>query len=77
MNTKMKLITSLKIWVVIYPSITAALYLLSKSTIELPLYLKTLVLTLLLVPWIIFAGLPFVNYLIKVLQPYKSENTQN
>lgn len=77
MNTKMKLITSLKIWVVIYPSITAALYLLSKSTIELPLYLKTLVLTLLLVPWIIFAGLPFVNYLIKVLQPNKSENTQN
>ncbi|ALL06487.1 hypothetical protein AQ505_13870 [Pedobacter sp. PACM 27299] len=77
MNTKMKLITSLKIWVVIYPSITAALYLLSKSTIELPLYLKTLVLTLLLVPWIIFAGLPFVNYLIKVLQPNKSENTPN
>lgn len=77
MNTKMKLITSLKIWVVIYPSITAALYLLSKSTIELPLYLKTLVLTLLLVPWIIFAGLPLVNYLIKVLQPNKSENTQN
>ena len=77
MNTKMKLITSLKIWVVIYPSITAALYLLSRSTIELPLYLKTLVLTLLLVPWIIFAGLPFVNYLIKLLQPNKSENTQN
>jgi len=77
MNTKMKLITSLKIWVVIYPSITAALYLLSRSTIELPLYLKTLVLTLLLVPWIIFAGLPFVNYLIKLLQPDKSENTQN
>lgn len=77
MNTKMKLITSLKIWVIIYPSITAALYLLSRSTIELPLYLKTLVLTLLLVPWIIFAGLPFVNYLIKLLQPDKSENTQN
>lgn len=77
MNTKMKLMTSLKIWVVIYPSITLALYLFSKSTIELPLYLKTLVLTLLLVPWIIFAGLPFVNYLIKVLQPSKRENKHN
>ena len=75
MNIKMKLITALKIWVVIYPSITIALYLFSKSTIELPLYLKTLVLTLVLVPWIIFAGLPFVNFLIKVLQP--DENKQN
>lgn len=77
MNTKMKLITSLKIWVVIYPSITLALHLFSKSTIELPLYLKTLLLTLILVPWITFAGIPFVNYLIKMLQRNESENDQN
>lgn len=68
MKTKMKLIASLKIWIVIYPSITFALYLFSKSAIELPLYLKTLILTMTLVPWIMFIGVPFVDYLIRIIK---------
>jgi antibiotic biosynthesis monooxygenase (ABM) superfamily enzyme len=62
MNTKMKLIASLKIWVVIYPSITLFLYLFAEALSVLPLYQRTLLLTLSLVPWIVFIGLPFVNF---------------
>lgn len=69
MKTRMKLIASLKIWVVIYPSITLALYLLGRTDMNFPLPLKTLILTLVLVPWIMFAGIPFVDYLIKLVKP--------
>jgi antibiotic biosynthesis monooxygenase (ABM) superfamily enzyme len=64
MNTKMKLIASLKIWVVIYPSITFFLYLFAEALSVLPLYQRTLLLTLSLVPWIVFVGLPFVNLVV-------------
>ncbi len=64
MNTKMKLMASLKIWVVIYPSITLFLYLFGEALAVLPLYQRTLLLTLSLVPWIVFIGLPFVNLMI-------------
>lgn len=67
MKTKMKLIAALKIWVVIYPSITLFLYVLSKSSLELPLYLKTLFLTLILVPWVVFIGVPFVDFTMRQL----------
>lgn len=64
MNTKMKLIASLKIWVVIYPSITLFLYLFGEPLSVLPLYARTLLLTLSLVPWIVFIGLPLVNIVV-------------
>jgi len=67
MKTKMKVIAVFKIWVVIYPSITLFLYLLSKSSLELPLYIKTLFLTLILVPWVVFAGVPFVDFMMRQL----------
>jgi antibiotic biosynthesis monooxygenase (ABM) superfamily enzyme len=67
MKTKMKLIAALKIWVVIYPSITLCLYLLSKSPLVLPLYIKTLFLTLVLVPWVVFIGVPFVDFIMRQL----------
>jgi antibiotic biosynthesis monooxygenase (ABM) superfamily enzyme len=67
MKTKMKLITAIKIWVVIYPSITLFLYLLAKSSLELPLYQRTLFLTLILVPWVVFIGVPFVDFIIRLL----------
>lgn len=66
MKTNMKLIAALKIWVVIYPSITLILYLLGQSSLELPLYIKTLFLTLTLVPWIVFIGVPFVDFIIRL-----------
>lgn len=66
MKTKAKIIASLKTWVVIYPSITLFLYLFGESLSGLPLYQRTLLLTLTLVPWIVFAGVPFVNFVIRL-----------
>ena len=67
MKTKMKLMASLKIWIAIYPSITIFLYLFSESLSSFPLYQRTLILTLSLVPWVVFAGVPFVDYIIRHL----------
>lgn len=65
MKTKMQLMMAVKIWLAIYPSITLFLYLLSKSSMELPLYLKTLFLTVILVPWVVFIGVPFVDFIMR------------
>lgn len=69
MKTKMKLMASLKIWVVIYPSITFFLYAFEAPLAQLPLYQKTLFLTLTLVPWIVFVGVPFVDRILKAMTP--------
>ena len=57
----MKLLASLKIWIVIYPSITLFLYLFGAALSPLPLYQRTFLLTISLVPWIVFVGVPFEN----------------
>lgn len=62
MSTKVKLMQAIKIWVVIYPSITLFNILFGSYLVNLPLFLKTLALTLVLVPWMVFAGLPFINW---------------
>ena len=67
MKTKMKLIASLKIWVVIYPSITLFFYLFGKPLSLLPLYQRTFLLTISLVPWIVFAGIPIVDSIIRMV----------
>ena len=64
MKTKMKLLASLKIWIAIYPSITIFLFLFGEALSGLPLYTRTLVLTLVLVPWIVFIGVPIVDFLL-------------
>jgi hypothetical protein len=65
MNTKNKIIQSIKIWVVIYPSITLFYVLFGNYLAEITLYLRTLILTLILVPWMVFVGLPFIHLLLK------------
>lgn len=65
MKTKMKLIASLKIWAVIYPSITLFLFLFGEAMSALPLYQRTFLLTITLVPWIVFIGVPFVDSLLR------------
>lgn len=65
MKTKMKLLASVKIWLAIYPSITLFYYLFGSQLAALPLYQRTLFLTLPLVPWIVFAGVPFIDFIIK------------
>jgi len=67
MKTKMKLITSLKIWLVIYPSITLFLYLFGEQLSAIPLYQRTFLLTITLVPWMVFAGIPIIEILVRKL----------
>ena len=67
MKTKMKLLASLKIWAVIYPSITLFLYFLGEPLSVLPLYQRTFLLTISLVPWIVFIGVPFVDAVIRLV----------
>ncbi|GHM98581.1 hypothetical protein WSM22_00710 [Cytophagales bacterium WSM2-2] len=69
MKTKMKLLASLKIWVAIYPSITLFLYVFGERLSVLPLYQRTFLLTLSLVPWIVFVGVPFVDSIIRLIAP--------
>ncbi|KIO75351.1 hypothetical protein TH53_21095 [Pedobacter lusitanus] len=73
MNTKAKLITSLKIWIVIYPAITLFLYLFGKPLAAFPLYQRTLLLTVSLVPCIVFIGLPLINFIISLISAEKND----
>jgi antibiotic biosynthesis monooxygenase (ABM) superfamily enzyme len=61
MKFRMKLIAAVKIWIVIYPSITLFLYFFGEPLSSMPLYLRTLLLTVILVPWMIFVGLPILE----------------
>jgi antibiotic biosynthesis monooxygenase (ABM) superfamily enzyme len=65
MNAKARLLMSLKIWMVIYPSITLFLFLFGQQLSALPLYQRTFILTISLVPWMMFIGVPFVDLLIR------------
>lgn len=56
---------AVKIWLVIYPSITLFLFLFGQDLAPMPLYLRTLVLTVILVPWMVFGGVPLVEALLK------------
>lgn len=73
MKTKAKLIASLKIWVVIYPALTFFLYAFKEPLAVLPLYLRTLLMTISLVPLIVFIGVPFVDVIIKAFSVTKKQ----
>lgn len=64
MKAKARLLASLKIWMVIYPSITVFLFLFGQQLSGLPLYQRTFILTTSLVPWMVFAGMPFLDFLL-------------
>ncbi|RYE59050.1 MAG: hypothetical protein EOP48_02095 [Sphingobacteriales bacterium] len=65
MKAKARLLLSLKIWMVIYPSITLFLFVFGQHLSALPLYQRTFILTISLVPWMMFVGVPFVDFLIR------------
>jgi antibiotic biosynthesis monooxygenase (ABM) superfamily enzyme len=65
MKAKARLLMSLKIWMVIYPSITLFFFLFGQQLSALPLYLRTFILTISLVPWMMFIGVPFIDFLIR------------
>ncbi|MBT1706658.1 hypothetical protein KK062_00405 [Fulvivirgaceae bacterium PWU5] len=64
MKTKMKWMMTLKIWVVIFPSITLFLSMFGPALSALPLYQRTFLLTVVLVPWMVFVGLPVIDAVI-------------
>ncbi|SEL57035.1 hypothetical protein SAMN04488505_102574 [Chitinophaga rupis] len=66
MKIKAKIIQSIKIWVVIYPSITLFYALFASHLSAMPLFLRTLILTLILVPWMVFVGLPVVHIITRI-----------
>ena len=76
MKTKMKLIASLKIWVVIYPSITLFLYVFGEVLSVFPLYQRTFLLTISLVPWMVFLGVPFVDLVLRLFSPGVQGNSK-
>ena len=69
MKLKAKLVASLKIWVVIYPALTLFLYLFKETLSAMPVYLRTLSMTLTLVPLTVFVGLPVVDFIIRIISP--------
>jgi antibiotic biosynthesis monooxygenase (ABM) superfamily enzyme len=74
MKAKPRLLMSLKIWMVIYPSITVFFLLFGELLADLPLYLRTLILTVTLVPWMMFIGVPFLD---SVIQRFSKGNGKN
>lgn len=62
---KSKLLASFKIWIVIYPSITLLLYVFGDALAAVSLYIRTFIITITLVPWMVFVGLPCINFVMK------------
>lgn len=65
MKTKARMLMSLKIWMVIYPSITLFLFLFGQQLSSLPLYQRTFVITISLVPWMMFIGIPTLDFILQ------------
>ena len=75
MKTKMKMQAAVRIWLVIYPSITLFNYWLGGSIIHLPVYARTLIMTVILVPWMVFIAMPLLEKIVskksKTTHPHK------
>lgn len=69
----MKLLASLKIWLAIYPSITLFLLVFGKVLTALPLYQRTFILTVALVPWLVFIGVPFIDFVFRQINSKKDQ----
>jgi antibiotic biosynthesis monooxygenase (ABM) superfamily enzyme len=49
------------VWIAIYPSITLVQFLIGDSLLELPIPIRSLILTLILVPLMVFVLLPLLR----------------
>lgn len=74
MKTKQKLIAALKIWAVIYPSITIFHLLFGEMLAGMPLAIRTLILTAVLVPWMVFAGMPLLERALRIFTAGAGKN---
>lgn len=77
MKAKLKFIAALKIWLVIYPSISLFLFLFGQSLATLPLYLRTFVLTITLVLWMVFIGMPLLDSAFAKISSMKKNSRPN
>ncbi len=77
MKAKARLLMSLKIWLVIYPSITLFLFLFGQQLASFPLYQRTFILTISLVPWMMFVGVPIVDLFLRKWAGQKSPAKQS
>lgn len=74
MKASARWIASAKIWVVIYPALTLFLYTTHDVLADVPLYVRALITTLVLVPVIVFYGVPTVDRIVtKFKRPLLSE----
>ncbi len=73
MKSKFKIIAAVKIWLIIYPSITFFLLLFGELMASLPLLLRTFILTIALVPWMVFIGLPIVDKIFTKIASLKNK----
>ena len=76
MKLKIKLIAAIKIWIVIYPSITLFFFLFGQQLSPMPLYQRTFLLTVSLVPWIVFVGIPFVDSIVRMISTKNGKSKQ-
>ena len=67
MKNAARWIASAKIWVVIYPALTLVLSLTHDLLANVPLVVRTLITTLVLVPLIVFIGVPMVDRIVAIL----------
>ncbi len=67
MTSKAKIVQAVRIWIVIYPSLLLFNMLFGSHISHLPLFIRQLVLMVVLVPWMVFVGLPFVNRMHHIL----------
>ena len=56
-----KIAQAAKVWLAIYPSITLISFIFQEQLSVLPLYIRTLLLTLVLVPLMVFILLPAID----------------
>ena len=68
MTANARLLMALKIWMVISPSITFFYFLFGQRLATLPLYQRTFILTISLVPLMMFIGVPFIDFLLRWLK---------
>lgn len=65
MKQEPKYKTAMMIWVVIYPTVNVIMLLLGNTLNELVLPLRTFILTIILVPLMVYVLLPFANKVFK------------
>lgn len=67
-----KLKTTLIVWIAIYPTITAIQYFFGEYLMAFPLAIRSLILTLILVPLMVYMLIPFWTYIYEKILRKKS-----